>query len=558
MRSVGATSKSLNPLTDNSGTTQDLYNTINSELAFRHPARPEQWMAGLAESLVISDDYKVYTFTIRKGVKWQTPPIASKPEFAWIPKDVELTAKDFAFAFNLILNPDVECPALKSYYEDLAKIETPDDYTLRLTWKRTIYTSLSYSMGISPLPRHIYTKNSKGEAIPEKSIGVEFNKNWFDQERQAIGVGAYVLDAYEPDHLIHYHRNPTYWGAGSHFSEIEDNCTLKQQDPILVAFKNGDISVDGLRPSQYKSEILDRHEPRFAAADPNDRKAGRKGEFAWEECQTLRFTYIGWNMRSALFKDKRVRQAMSHAFPKDRIIKEVFMGLGEPVLSDVHPTSQYYNRDLKPYAFDLELAKKLLAEAGWTDSDGDGIVDHEIDGVRKPLRFTVKYYKDSKEWDATLLIFRDELRKIGVDLQLKTLEWPEMMRVYEDKDFDAVVGTWGMDWDIDYFQLWHSSQVDIAGSSNHCGFANKRLDELADKLRLTFDTAQRIAIAKECQAILHEEQPYTFFMNPHSVFCWHDHGPPAKNLYLDGVSYGLDHLHPLMNRSMLYWHFLNK
>ena len=554
--SLGATSKSLNPLTDTSAVTADLHSTINSELCYRPPAHPEQWMAALAESLIISDDYKVYTFTIRKGVKWQTPSIASKPEFAWIPKDVELTAHDFAFVFNLIQDPDVECPSLKSYYEDLSKIEVPDDYTLRLTWKRKVVTSLSFSMEVSPLPRHIYTRNRDGSPIPEKSIGVQFNKNWFDEERQAIGVGAYILEAYEPDKRIRYRRNPAYWGEGQHFEYLEDNCTIKQPDAQLVAFKNGDLTYSGLRPSQYKSEILDRNEPRFAAFDPNNRKAGRSGEFAWEECQTHRFSYIGWNMRSALFKDKRVRQAMSHAFPKDRIIKDVFRSLGEPVLSDVHPTSQYYNHDLKPYAFDLAEARRLLAEAGWSDTDGDGILDHEDHGKRIPLRFTVKYSKDNPEWDSTLLIFRDELRKIGVDLQLKTLEWPEMMRVYEDKDFDAVVGQWTMDWDIDYFQLWHSSQVDIPGSSNTCGFANKRLDELADKLRVTFDVPERIAIAKECQAILHEEQPYTFFMNPHSIFVWHDHGPPHKNFYLDGVTYGLDHLPPLTNRSMMYWHFV--
>jgi ABC-type transport system substrate-binding protein len=514
-------------------------------------------MAGLAESVVISDDYKVYTFAIRKGVKWQTPAIASRPEFAWIPKDVELTARDFAFAFDIINNPDVNCPNLKSYYEDLDKAEALDDYTLRLTWKRKVYTSLSFSLEADPLPRHIYTRNRDGSPIPEKSVGVQFNKHWFDDERQAIGVGSHILETYEPDHAIRFRRNPAYWGAGDHFAAEEWNCTLKKPDAMLVAFKNGELTAYSLQPSQYKSEILDRHEPRFAAMDPADPHAGRKGEFAWERTKTLRFSYIGWNMRTPLFKDKRVRQAMSYAFPKERIIKEVYNGLGQPVLSDVHPDSAYYNHDLKPFAFDLDASRKLLADAGWSDTDGDGILDHDEGGARKPLRFSVKYYKDAPEWDSTLLIFRDELRKLGVDLQLKTLEFPELMRVYEDKDFDAVVGIWGMDWDVDYFQLWHSSQVDVPQSSNHCGFANKRLDELADKLRLTFDTAERIAIAKECQAILNEEQPYTFFMNPHAVLCWHDHGPPAKDLYLDGVAQGLDTLHPLVNRSRLFWHFRN-
>jgi ABC-type transport system substrate-binding protein len=158
----GDTSKSINPLTDNSGTTQDVHSTINSSLCFRHPACPEQWMSGLAESLIISDDYKVYTFTLRKGIKWQRPTIASKPEFSWIPANVELTAADFVFYFQLIQNPDVLCPQLRVYYDDLAKAEALDDYTLRLTWKRKVYTSLASSMAVMPLPRHIYTRNRDG------------------------------------------------------------------------------------------------------------------------------------------------------------------------------------------------------------------------------------------------------------------------------------------------------------------------------------------------------------------------------------------------------------
>jgi ABC-type transport system substrate-binding protein len=115
-----------------------------------------------------------------------------------------------------------------------------------------------------------------------------------------------------------------------------------------------------------------------------------------------------------------------------------------------------------------------------------------------------------------------------------------------------------MDWDIDYYQLWHSSQADVQGGSNHCGFKDARMDALADRLRTTFDLAERVRIAKEAQAILHEQQPYLFFRAGEGVFIWQNRAPAgstARERYLDGVTRGLDEFHPLVNRSRAFWCF---
>lgn len=555
LKLFGATPRGLNPLTDNSSTSNDVHARCNDSLCERPPKHPEQWSEALAESVIISDDYQTYTFTLRKGVRWQRPSIATQAKYAWLAKDVPLTAADFKFTLDMILNPAVDCPHIRNYYEDVERVEAPDEHTLIVRWKRKVYTSLTFSMSLTPLPRHIYGHAADGTPIPTEQQGVAFNKHWFDELSGVAGVGPFIFEGYEPDKVMRFRRNPDYWGAPLHFDAIEMNLEVKKDDAQLIAFKNGQVHTHGLMPLRYKAEILDHKEPRFAALDPKDPKAGRKGELAWERVKSLNFSYLGWNMRRPLFSDKRVRQAMSHAFPKQRIIDEVFFGLGQPILTDVHPDNQYANTEVKPYAFDLERAKTLLAESGWSDSDGDGTLDKEIDGKRLPFRFVIKYYADSPEWDNTLLIYKNELRRIGIDLTQMPLQWKELIRVYEDKDFDAVVGGWRLDWDIDYYQLWHSTQADVQGGSNHCGFKNARVDELADKLRQTFDTAERIAIAKEIQAIIHEEQPYTFFRSGEGIFVWQNHGKPATDLYLKGVTHALDTLHPLANRAAAYWYF---
>jgi peptide/nickel transport system substrate-binding protein len=549
------TPRRLNPLTDNSATSSDVHGNCNDSLCERTARYPEQWSSALAESAIISNDYKTYTFKIRPGVKWQRPSIATQPAYQWLAKDVELTAHDFKFMLDMILDPAVDCPSLRNYYEDVDKVEVIDDLTLKIVWKRKVYNSLSFSMGLSPLPRHIYAHAVDGSEIPKEQLGVAFNKHWFDELRGVVGVGKFILDRYEPDKTMVFRRNPDYWGAPLHFDAIEWNLEIKKDDAQLIAFKNGQMHTLYLKPLKFKSEIIDHKEPRFAAVDPANSKAGREGELAWEKVKSLSFSYLGWNIRRPFFKDRLVRQAMSHAFPKNRIIEEVYFGLGQPTLCDVQPDSQYCNKALKPYDFDLRQAKLLLSQAGWADSDGDGIVDRTIEGKKEKFSFIIKYYANSPEWDSALLIYKNELRAIGIEMEPKPFEWKELVRVYEDKDFDAVVGGWRSSWDIDYFQLWHSSQADEQGGSNHCGFKNARVDELADKLRATFDTNQRIAIVKEIQAIIHEEQPYTFFRSSENIFIWQNKGKPAQDLYLKGVTEALDTLNPLVNRSSLGWHF---
>ena len=549
------TPRRLNPITDNSAINSDVYELCHDSLCDRPAKTPEHWRSSLAESVVIENDYKTYVFKIRKGVKWQRPNIASQPAYQWLAKDVELTAHDFKYMLDMILDPAVDCPSLRNYYEDIDRSEVVDDYTLKIMWKRKVYTSLTASLSLTPLPRHIYRFNADGSAVPPEQLGVTFNKHWFDEIRGVVGVGKFIFDQYEPDKIMVFRRNPDYWGAPYHYDKVEWNLEVKKPDAQLIAFKNGQAHVYGLSPLKYKSEVIDRKETRFAAIDPTNPKAGRTGELGWERVKAHGFSYLGWNMRRPFFSDRRVRQAMTHAFPKQRIIDEVLFGLGESIWSDVHPDNQHCNKNLKPYDFDLAAAKTLLNEAGWTDTDGDGVIDKVIDGKKTNFSFMIKYMSNSPESDSMLLIFKNELRKLGIELEPKPFEWAELMRVYEDKDFDAVVGSWLTDWEMDYFQLWHSTQAEVQGGSNHCGFVNKRVDELADKLRLTFDTSERIAIVKVIQAILHEEQPYTFFKSREGIFIWQNKGKPAQDLYLKGVTEGFDSLHPLENRSSIGWHF---
>lgn len=556
-RTFNATPKGFNPLLDNSADAGAAHDLVNDTLCMRHPATPDRWSECLAESVVIGDDWRTYTFRLRPGVYWQRPVQASLPGLAWMEREVPLTSADFAFALELIRHPEVECTALKSYYEDLEAVETPDDLTLVLRWKRTVFTSLAASLGLAPLPRHIYGAQRDGSPIPAASLATVFNQHWFDELGGIVGVGAYILERNEPDRVLRLRRNPAYWGAGYHFAAIEWDAEVKLPDPQLVAFKRGQVHTHGLTPAQFKSQVLDRGEPRFAAPDPADPKAGRRGEFGWEKVVSHSYSYIGWNLRRPILADRRVRQALAHAFPKQRILDEVWLGLGRPQRGPVHIDSPYFDPDLPEFAYDPARARALLAEAGWQDSDRDGWLDRDLGQGRVPLRIVLKSHANNPTWDSALLIYRDELRALGVDLRIETYEWKEMLRILEQKDFDAVVGGWQLgDLEPDFMQLWHSSTIEQPRSSNHVGFAHPRVDELAERLRSAFTREERLPIIRELQAIIQEEQPYLFVRAGGGVFIWQNRGRPERDRWLSGVTEGLDRYHPFFNRSPLLWHFV--
>ena len=554
LKQFNSSPKDFNPIISSSSTASDLHSYINDSLCTQHAKHPQLWSEGLAYSCIISDDYKTYTFKIRDDVYWQVPPIAKEERYQWLDKKVKLTAADFKAYLDTVLNPDVECPSKKSYYEDLESVDVVDELTLVIKWKKKVYTSLAFSMSLEPLPRHVYMYDQDGNAYTEAEFGVAFNKHWFDEKRQAIGVGAYELDEYVPDKIVSFKRNRNYWGKYLHFDRIEWDCEVRQPEPQWVSFQNGDVHHSSLPPTKYKSEILDGHEERFAPFDPNNEKAGREGILGWERNRHSSYSYIGWNMRNPLFDDKMVRRAMTHAFPKKRIIKEVYYGLGRPQVSNVHPDSAYCNTSLVDYEFDLKKAAALLDQAGWTDSDGDGIRDKEVNGKSLKFEFVLKYYANNVEWDSTLIIYKNELRKIGIVMKPTNYEWKELLRVYQDKDFAAVSGGWRFGLEVDFVQLWHSKYANEPRTSNHCGFVNKRADEIAVALRETFDFDERIRLAKEFQEIIHEEQPYTFFKSGEYIFIWQNkEGAPTAPV--KGVIPGFDMYHPLSKTSKYLWHF---
>ena len=272
---------------------------------------------------------------------------------------------------------------------------------------------------------------------------------------------------------------------------------------MFLELKAGNIDYMGLTPLQYLRQT---DTPKF-------KKNYRKYKYL-----SFAYTYLGYNLLNPEFQDRRVRQAISYAIDKDEIIEGVLLGLGEVATGPYKPGTWQYNPDVKRYPYDPERSRRLLKEAGWIDTDGDGI--REKDG--KPFEFTVITNQGNNQRSKTAEIIQRRLAEVGIKMKIRTLEWATFINEYIDKKkFEATILGWTIGQDPDLFDVWHSSKTGFK-ELNFISYQNKEVDRLIMEGRHTFDRKKRKKAYFRIQEILAEDQPYTFLYVPYALPVIHE------------------------------------
>ncbi len=528
---ISATSSfsgNLNYIINNEGTVGSLWDSCNDSLGARSYKNPKIFQPRLAKSWKVSADGKVYTIELRKNVKWHdfTDPITKK-EYT----NLEVTSADFKFYIDTIRNKNLPCDPIRNYFKDLDKIEIIDKYNFKVIWKETYFRALEFTLGLSPLPRQLYRpdKNTTDEEFAEDMI-----KNKVARNQIIVGCGPYIFDKYIKGDRIILRRNPNYYGIKPKIEKLIIR-EIKSPEKQLLELKSGKLDAMGLTSVQWDRQS---NAPEFKTVS-DDIENGNKlsteynekkkqalkngiiyGDNKFEKFLYRRFAYnfIAWNMRRPLFADKMVRRALTHCVNQEKIIKEVFLNLGIITTGNFVPHSLYYNHTIKPFSFDIEKAKSILAKAGWKDSDNDGILDKDLngDGKREPFEFTflsIQNHPYQSQWGP---IVSEDMLKAGIRMKIKQVEWSVYTEQTGKFDFDACSFYWGGGIESDPYQLWHSSQADKKKSSNIAGFKNKEADKIMETARKTLDINKRIALYKKFHRIIHDEQPYTFIYCPNA------------------------------------------
>jgi len=505
--------ENLNPLTSNDAGAASVLAWIFPPL-IRVDNQTLELAPSIAKALPeVSADHLSYEYTLREDVTFSD----GKP----------VTAEDVVFTLKAVRHPHVNAPSQRNYFESVADATATGPYSVRIRLSQPYFMNDYVLGGISPIPRHYYDPDNLLDGIgvaelnkyddlpPEKKERAEqfakqFNENF---NRNPMGPGALVLENPGRDFVtgekVELHRRADSWAAGH--PELGDPWVdrmvfrvINDPDAALVALKGGTVDLMGLRPVQYLKQTND---PKFTE------------RIEKHVDLSASFTYIGWNLRRPIFQDKRVRQALSNLVDKKNICDKVMLGLADPVESPIYPRRPEYDTKLAPWPFDPEKAKARLAEAGWTDTDGDGILDHDDgQGGRTPLRFEIISNSGNDDRKNLGLVVIDEFKRAGIDASFRAVDWSILLDRVKHFNYDAVILGWTANGaqPPDLYQIWHSSQA-VEGGSNHISYKNERVDELLTEYRTEFDPAKRKVMYDEVQEILYEEQPYTFVDAPKSL-----------------------------------------
>lgn len=421
----------------------------------------------LAERWEISDDKLDFTFFLRKGVRWHD----GEP----------FDADDVVFTFKKLLDPSTKAIAIRSYLEPIERIEKIDSHTVRFHLKTRYWLAFDTIAEIYIYPQHVYEKG-------------DFNTH--PANRAPIGTGPFQFVHWRTGDEIALKRYDGFYGGPPHLDRIVfkyvPDPTVRTQ--LLL---RGDVdAIETLSPDEWRAR----------AEAP-----GVATRFWRLRHIPAGLQWIGWNQARPMFADARVRRALTMLLDRKDIVDNLRLGLDTEAVSWFYPGTEQHDAGNEPWPYDPDEAANLLDEAGWTDSDRDGVRDK--DG--RPFAFTFLYPAGPPFYGQLASLMEGDYEKAGIKVTSARVEWAVYTERLRKHEFDACSMLWKILPRNDPYQVWHSSEVN--GGSNFVSFVNDEADRILETARTEFDDEKRVALYRRFNRILHAEQPYTMLFNRYNL-----------------------------------------
>ena len=411
----------------------------------------------LAEGWAAVDD-RTYVFTLKPNQFWHDGRT--------------VTAADVLFTIGILQDPALyDIPGIPDFWRNVT-VEQMDEFTVKFTLPQPFAPFLDNTT-IGLLPQHIYA------SVPALDLATR------PLTETPIGAGPMQVSEITAEY-VRLAPSRFYPGQTPYISTLELRFYPDYQR-LVAAFEAGEI--DGI------SRILPADIQNAAARD--DLQLFSSVESGYEDI----LLNLG-NPNTPFFQDKRVRQALLYAIDREAVVRDALAGQAVVAHSLLTPENWAYNPNAARYAYDPVRAAALLDEAGWRDSDGDGVRDRE----GKPLAF-VLLVEDDNLHRTVGAQFASYWQAVGVAAQVSPVSLSGMVADFlAPRTFEAALTDWNQAGDPDPYPKWHSSQIGGSGQ-NYVGWSNAEVDALLDQARQTTDLAERRALYQQFQTIYAEELP---------------------------------------------------
>ena len=422
-----------------------------------------QLVPDLAESWDVSDGGKSYLFHLRRDVHWHD--------------GAPFTADDAVFTINEMQAQDFQgSPDVAELWRSV-DVQRVDDYTVHFTLKEPFAPFLEYTtLGI--LPKHLYS-NATGKAMINSAYNL-----------QPIGTGPFKLTRISSEGVT-LEPSPSYYGPVPHLSQLKFRF-YPDYASALAGLQRGDVdALPYLEP------------PDVAALSANQKLK------VYSAPDYLRYSVLFLNNSNPLFKDKAVRQAVSYAIDRNKIIQTVLSGQGLPGKGPISPASWAFDPKAGSYEYDPKKAAELLDSAGWKDT-GSGV--RQKDGAT--LSFVILTNNNQQRIKVGESVAED-LRKVGFKTEVQAASWTDLLKNYlTPRTFvGALAEQWLLTADPDVYSLWDSSQIGNGGL-NFAGISNQQADKILEEARGTVDKARRQQLYSEFQSLWADESPSVILYYP--------------------------------------------
>ena len=478
-----ADADALNPAISSTGDASDIYGNIFIYLGKITPDMEDYTPWG-AKSWEFSDDRKTLTFHLRDDIYWHD--------------GVKMTAYDVEYSFFIHKHPAVAWSSVR-WLDNIESVTAVDSFTVVTKFSMVYPSQLTDANVYRPIPKHLL------EHIPPAEMkNAEFNRN-------PVGNGPYKFKKWVAQQYIELEANDNYFLGRPNLDRIIFK-VVPDRTNLLTQIETGEVDLYHKFPPEAYERL---------SKNPN---------LEIYKAPSRSYYYVGWNNAHPLFSNREVRRALCMAIDRQEIIDVLCYGLARPVNGHFLSWLWAYAPDLKPLPYDPAESRRILAEQGWKDTDGDGWLDK--DG--RTFEFELKTNENNQLRKDIAVMVQSKLEKIGVKAKPRSMEWTSYVQEMQKKNFEASVAGWIVGIKADLTSHWHSRSIE--DKFNYISYSNPRVDELIDAGAMEIDRAKAREIWAEAQQIIVDDAPYCFLFNLDDLNALHKR---FRNVHM--TTYGWDY-----------------